>query len=162
MLSKGCDHKHKQELLELISNYDALLQELKGLPSKREIQPEIHLQHDAPLPNIGMYRMLTIETEEIKKQVHEFLDQGVIKLSTSLCGSPIVLVPKKDSTWRMCVDYRALKKITVKNRYPLPRIDDSLYQLKNAIYFTKLDLRNGYHQVQIAEQDVWKSAFKTK
>ena len=109
-----------------------------------------------------MYRMFSIEIEEIKKQVQEFLDQGVIRPSTSPCGSLIVLVPKKDGTWRMCVDYQALKKSTVKNRYPLPRIDDLLDQLKNDIYFTKLDLRSGYHQVRIAEQDVWKTTFKTK
>ena len=102
---QGCDHVHKKELCELISNYDEMFQEPRGLPPKREIQHEIHLQHDAPLPNIGMYRMSTIEMEEIKKQVHELLNQGVIRPSTSPCGSLIVLVPKKDGTWRMCVDY---------------------------------------------------------
>ena len=106
--------------------------------------------------------MSTIETEEIKKQVQELLDKGVIRPNTPPCSSLIVLVPKKDDTWRMCVDYRALNKITVKNHYPLPCIDDLLDQLKNAIYFTKLDLRSGYDQVRIAEQDVWKTTFKTK
>eukprot|EP00253_Pinus_taeda_P029197 PITA_29197 len=134
-----------------------LMVELKGLPPKREIQHEIHLQHDTPLPNIGMYRMSTIEMEEVKRQVQELLDQGVIRLNTSLCGSLTVLVPKKDDTWRMCMDYRALNKIMVKNHYPLPCIDDLLDQLKNVVYFTKLDL-----QVRIAEQDIWKTAFKTK
>ncbi len=77
--------------------------------------------------------------------MQELLNQGVIRPGTYPCDSLIVLVPKKDGTWRMCVDYRALNKITVKNCYPLPRIDDLLDQLKNAIYFTKLDLRSGYH-----------------
>ena len=79
----GCDQEHKQELSELISNYDELFQEPKGLLPKREIQHEIHLQHDAPLPNIGMYRISTIEMEQIKKQVQQLLDQGVIRPSTS-------------------------------------------------------------------------------
>jgi hypothetical protein len=103
-----------------------------------------------------------IENVEIKKQVQDLLDKGVIKPSSSPCGSPIVMVPKKDGTWRMCVDFRALNKITVKNRYPLPRIDDLLDQLKDVIYFTKLDLRSGYHHIRIAEGDVWKTTFKTK
>ena len=132
------------------------------MPPKREIQHEIHLQQDAPLPNVGMYRLSIVEMAEIKKQVQDLLDQGVIRPSSSPCGSPIVLVMKKDGTWRMCVDYRALNKITIKNRYPLPRIDDLLDQLKDVVFFTKLDLRSGYHQIRIAESDVWKTAFKTK
>jgi hypothetical protein len=90
------------------------------------------------------------------------LDQGVIRLNSSPYVSLIVMVPKKDGTWRMCVDYWALNKITVKHRYPLPRIDDLLDQLKNVVYFTKLDLHNGYHQIRFIEHDAWKTAFKTK
>jgi len=100
--------------------------------------------------------------EEIKKQVQELLNQGVIRPSSSPCGSPIVLVPNKDGTWRMYVYYRALNKIMVNNRYPLPRIDDLLDQLKNVLYFAKLNLHNGYHQVRIVDQDAWKTAFKKK
>jgi hypothetical protein len=90
------------------------------------------------------------------------LDQGVIGPSSSPYGSLIMMVPKKYGTWRICVNYQTLNKITVTNRYPLPRIDDLLDQLKNVVYFTKLDLRSGYHQIRVAEQDAWNTAFKTK
>jgi ribulose bisphosphate carboxylase small subunit len=118
----GCDPDHKQELVKIISNYDELFQEPTGFPPKREVEHEIYLQQDAPLPNIGMYRSSVIENAEIKKQVQELLDKGIIRPSSSLCGSPIVLVPKKDGTWRMCIDFRALNKITVKNVILFPEL----------------------------------------
>ncbi len=142
---RGCDPEHKKELFEIVSDYDELFQELRGFTAKMEIQHEIHLQQDAPLPNVGMYKMDSIELEEIKKHVQELLNHRVIRPSYSPFDSSIMLVPKKDDTWRMCVDYRALNKITVKNRYPLPHIDELLDQLKNYVYFSKLDLRSGYH-----------------
>ena len=86
--------------------------------------------------------MSTLENAEIKKQVQELLDQGFIQANTSPSRSPIVLVRKKDGSWRMCIDFRALNKITIKNCYPLPRIDDLLDQLKDAVYFSKLDLQS--------------------
>ena len=86
----------------------------------------------------------------------------MIQPSTSPCGSPIIIVPKKDGTWQKRIDYRALNKITLKNRYPLPRIDDLLDQLQHAKYLTKLDLKLGYHQVRVKEEDTWKTAFKTR
>jgi hypothetical protein len=101
-----------------------------------------------------------IENAKKNKSVHEFLDKGVIRPSSSPCGYPIVLVPNKDGTWRMCIDFQALDKITVKNCYHVPIIDELLDQLKNVVYFTKLDLRSGYHQIIIAESDIWKTAFK--
>ena len=82
-----------------------------------------------------MYMSSIIENAEIKKHVQELIEKGAIRPSSSPCGSPIVLVPNKDGTWHMCVDYRALNIITIENRYPLPRIDDLLDQLKNAIFF---------------------------
>lgn len=106
--------------------------------------------------------MSILESLETKKQVHELLDKCVIHPSTSPYGSPIILVPKKDGIWRMCVDYRDLNKITIKNRYPLPRLGDLLDQLKNAKCFTKLDLRTGYHQVRIVEENIWNTTFKIK
>jgi hypothetical protein len=114
---QGCDAKLKSDLYEVVNQYDEMFKEPKGLPPKRGIQHEIQLQQDCPLPNIGMYKMLVMENAEIKKQIQELLDKGVIAPSTSPCGYPIVLVPKKDGTWRMCVDFKALNKITVKNRF---------------------------------------------
>lgn len=159
---EGCNAKQQANLEKVVSEYDILFQEPKGLPPKREIVHDIILQQDAPLPNIGMYRLSALENAEIKKQVQELLEKGFIRPSTSPCGSPIVLVRKKDGSWRMCIDYRALNKITIKNRYPLPHIDDLLDQLKEVFYFSKLDLHSGYHQVRVAKQDAWKTAFKTK
>ena len=141
----------------MVSNYDILFQE-----PKREIQHEIHLLQDAPLPNIGMYRSSIIENAEIKKYVQELIERGVIRPRSSPCGSLIVLVPKKDGMWHMCVDYRALNKITINIVYRPPRIDDLLDKLRNAIFVTKLDLRSGYHQICIHDNDISNTAFKTK
>eukprot|EP00253_Pinus_taeda_P010106 PITA_10106 len=95
-------------------------------------------------------------------QIQELLQKGHIRPSSSPCGSPIVLVQKKDGTWRLCIDYRALNKIIVRNRYPIPQIDDLLDQLKGAKYLSKIDLKSGYHQVPIEPSDVCKTAFKAK
>jgi hypothetical protein len=95
---QGCDTKLKSDLYEVVNQYDDMFKELKGLPPKRGIQHEIQLQQDCPLPNIGMYKMPVMENDEIKKQIQELLDKGVIVPSSSPCGSPIVLVRKKDGT----------------------------------------------------------------
>jgi hypothetical protein len=152
----------KSDLYEVVNQYDDMFQEPKGLPPERAIQHETQLQQDCPLLNIGMYRMSVMENDEINKQIQELFEKGVIMPNTSPCGSPIVLVPKKDGTWSMCVDFRVLNKIMVNNRYPLLRIDDLLDQLKDAKYFTKLDLISGNHQIRIVEGDIWKTTFITK
>ena len=159
---QGCDSSFKDKLVKIVDYYKELFKEPKYLPPKRDIQHEIQLQSNAHILNICMYRMSVIENEEIMKQIHELVDKGFIRPSYSPSGPPIILVPKKDITWRMCVDFRALNKITIKNMYPLPIIDDLLDQIKNVVYFTKLDLRSGYHQIRIAENDIWKTTFKTK
>ena len=127
-------------LFRSVDAHHEMFQEPTGLPLEREIQHEIQLQQDFPLPNIGMYRMLIMENAELKRQIKEMMEKGIISPRTSPCGSPVVLIPKKYGTWRMCVDFRALNKIMVKNRYPLPRIDDLLDQMKEEIFFTKLYL----------------------
>eukprot|EP00253_Pinus_taeda_P018627 PITA_18627 len=159
---EGYNAKQQADLEKVVPEYDILFQEPKGLPPKKEIVHAIILQQDAPLPNIRMYRFSSLENDEIKKQVQELLEKGFIGPSTSPCGSPFVLVRKKDGLWRMCINYRELNKITIKNRYPLPYIDDLLDQFKETIYFSKLDLHSRYHQVRVAEQDARKIAFKTK
>ena len=159
---EGYNVEQQADIEKFVSEYDVLFQEPKSLPPKKGIVHDIILQQDVPLPNIGMYRLSTLENAKIKKQVQELLEKGFIRPRTSPCGSPIVLVRKKDGSWRMCIDYQTLNKITIKNHYPLPRIDDLLDQLKEDVYFTKLDLHSGYHQVKVAEQDAWKTAFKTK
>jgi hypothetical protein len=116
----------------------------------------------APLPNRPLYHRSLLENEEIKKQIQELLHKGHIYPSSSPCGSLIVLVQKKDRTWRLCIDYRALNKITVRNRYPIPRIDELLDQITGAKYFSKIDLKPGYHQILIEKTDVWKTTFKSK
>jgi hypothetical protein len=95
-----------------------------------------------------------MENEEIRHQFQELLQKGHIRPKSSPCGSSIVLVQKKDRTWRLCIDYRALNKITVMNRYPIPRIDDLLDQLKGENLFKNIDLRSDYHQVPIEPTDV--------
>eukprot|EP00253_Pinus_taeda_P005254 PITA_05254 len=103
-----------------------------------------------------------MENDEIKRQIQELLQKGHIRPSSSPYGSPIVLVQKKDGIWRLCIDYRAINKIIIWNRYPIPWIDDLLDQPKGAKYFCKTDLKSGYHQVPIECSDVWKTAFKSK
>eukprot|EP00253_Pinus_taeda_P026466 PITA_26466 len=137
---QGYNPKQKADLVKVVSDYDILFQEPKRLPPK----------------------LSALENAKIKKRVQELLNKGFIRPSTSPCGSPIVSVRKKDGLWRMCIDFRALNKITIKNRYPLPCIDYLLDQLKDAVYFCKLDLRSSYHQIRVAEQDIWKTTFKTK
>jgi hypothetical protein len=117
------------------------------------VEKKIQLVPDSPLPNIGLYRQCVLKENEVKNQLQQLLEQGVIQPSTSSCGSPIITVLRKDGTWIMCIDYEELNKITLNIWYPLPRIDDLLDQLQHAKYFTKMDLKLGYHQVRVKEED---------
>ena len=105
--------------------------------------------------------MSSSELAELKQQLEELLEKGFIRPSTSPFGAPIIFVKKKDGTFRLCTDYRSLNKVTVKNKYPIPQVDELLDQLHGAKYFTKLDLRQGYHQIRITPTDIEKTAFRT-
>lgn len=133
-----------------------------GVPLHCQVKHSIDLVPGSLLPNASLYRRFVLENEEICRQIQDLIDKGHIRPSSSPFGSPIILVPKKDGTWRMCIDYRALNKILVKNIYPLPRIDDLLDHLKDSKFFTKLDLKSRYHQIPIDSLDVWKISFKNK
>jgi len=102
------------------------------------------------------------ELEELKKQLQELLDKGLIQPSVSPWGAPVLFVKKKDGSLRLCIDYRELNQVTVKNKYPLPRIDDLFDQLAGATVFSKIDLRSEYHQLKIKPEDVPKTAFRTR
>jgi hypothetical protein len=107
-------------------------------------------------------RMATNQLAELKEQLQELLDKGYIRPSASPWGAPVIFVPKKDGTKRMCVDYRSLNEVTIRNKYPLPRIDDLFDQLKGACIFLKIDLRSRYHQLKIRATDIAKTAFITR
>jgi hypothetical protein len=108
------------------------------------------------------YKMATPELVELKEHIKELLEKGFIHPSSSLWGAPVIFVPKKDGTQRLCMYYRALNEVTVKNKYPMPRIDDLFDQLHGACVFSKVDLRSGYHQLKIRECDILKTAFVSR
>ena len=138
------------ESVSIVNEFpDVFPKDLPGIPPEREIDFGIDLLPNTNPISIPPYRMAPAELKELKEQLKDLLDKGFIRPSKSPWGAPVLFVRKKDGSLRMCIDYRQLNKVTIKNRYPLPRIDDLFDQLVGASYFSKIDLRSGYHQIRV-------------
>ncbi|WVZ94039.1 LOW QUALITY PROTEIN: hypothetical protein U9M48_039981 [Paspalum notatum var. saurae] len=150
--------------IRIVCDYpDVFPDELPGMPPDRDIEFLIELLRGTAPIAMRQYRIATVEQDEVKKNIDELLAKGFIRRSSSPWSFPVLLVEKKDTdVKKMCVDYRALNKVTIKNKYSLPRIDDLFDQLQGACVFSKIDLRSGYHQLKIRPSDIPKTAFTTK
>ncbi|KAJ0524802.1 putative nucleotidyltransferase, Ribonuclease H [Helianthus annuus] len=157
------ERKKRIEDFPIVRDYPEVFPEdLPGLPPHRQVEFQIELAPGAAPIARAPYRLAPAELKELSTQLQELLDKGFIRPSSSPWGAPVLFVKKKDGTFRMCIDYRELNKVTIKNRYPLPRIDDLFDQLQGSSYYSKIDLRSGYHQLRVRNEDISKTAFRTR
>ncbi|GKA05076.1 putative reverse transcriptase domain-containing protein [Tanacetum coccineum] len=164
--TKETEDKSKKKRLEdvkIVRNFpEVFLEDLSGLHPARQVEFQIDLIPDVAPVARPPYRLAPSNKKELSDQLKELFDKGFIRPSSSPWGAPVLFVKKKDGSFRMCIDYQELNKLTVKNRYPLPRIDDLFDQLQGSSVYSKIELRSGYHQLRVREEDIPKAAFKTR
>ncbi|GJT19000.1 putative reverse transcriptase domain-containing protein [Tanacetum coccineum] len=164
--TKETEDKSEKKRLEdvpIVQNFPKVFpKDLSGLPPTRQVEFQIDLIPGAAPVARAPYRLAPSEMKELSDQLQELSDKGFIRPSSSPWGAPVLFVKKKDGSFRMCIDYRELNKLTVKNRYPLPRIDDLFDQLQGSSVYSKIDLRSGYHQLRVREEDIPKTTFRTR
>ncbi|GKA39466.1 putative reverse transcriptase domain-containing protein [Tanacetum coccineum] len=162
VMEKKSDEKRLEDIPIVREFPDVFPEDLPGLPPVRQVEFQIDLIPGAAPVARAPYRLAPSEMQELSNQLQELADRGFIRPSTSPWGAPVLFVKKKDGSFRMCIDYRELNKLTVKNRYPLPRIDDLFDQLQGSSVYSKIDLRSGYHQLRVRDEDIPKTAFRTR
>ncbi|GJX88986.1 putative reverse transcriptase domain-containing protein [Tanacetum coccineum] len=162
----GVKNKSRLEVISSIRTQkdfpEVFPEDLPGLPPTRQVEFHIELIPGAAPVACAPYRLAPVKMKELAEQLKELFDKGFIRPSSSPWGAPILFVKMKDGSFRMCIDYRELNKLIVKNRYPLPRIDDLFGQLQGSSIYSKIDLRSGCHQLRVREEDIPKTAFKTR
>ncbi|GJW93516.1 hypothetical protein Tco_0173188 [Tanacetum coccineum] len=161
-MEKKSDEKRLEDIPVVREFPEVFPEDLPGLPPVRQVEFQIDLIPGAAPVARAPYRLAPSEMQELSNQLQELSDRGFIRPSTSPWGAPVLFVKKKDRSFRMCIDYRELNKLTVKNRYPLPRIDDLFDQLQGLSVYSKIDLRSGYHQLRVRDEDIPKTAFRTR
>lgn len=155
------EYEIPEAIQKVIASYDDVFQTPESLPPPRPFDHQINLIPGAQPVNVRPYRYSPLQKTKIEKQLVEMLNSGIIRPSSSSYASPVLLVRKKDRSWRFCVDYRHLNALTVKNKHPMPVVEELLDELNGAKWFTKLDFRAGYHQICVHPTDTHKTAFKT-
>lgn len=155
-LVKVTEKQTPNELLPVLDQFQSVFGEPTTLPTMRQFDHPL-LPNSKPV-NLRPYRYSHFLKLELEKIIEELLRNSIIQPSSSPYASPALLVKKKDGSWRLCVDYRKLNSLTIKNKYPVPVIDDLIDELKGARYFSKIDLRSGYHQIRMKPEDVCKTA----
>ncbi|GKD21226.1 putative reverse transcriptase domain-containing protein [Tanacetum coccineum] len=162
VMEKKSDEKRLEDIPVVREFLEVFPEDLPGLPPVRQVEFQIDLIPGTTPVARAPYRLAPSEMQELSNQLQELSDRGFIRPSTSPWGAPVLFVKKKDGSFRMCIDYWELNKLTVKNHYPLPRIDDLFDQLQGSSVYSKIDLRSGYHQLRVRDEDIPKTAFRTR